>query len=176
MRRESSQKCTAIALGWAVGGSVLVLAVGWIWAAAAREQFWTGTEGVLIVLVAGLVVASLKLSLTRTVCEVAESGVIIHRAFGSSAILYPSITRIDRVSRVGENRHEMVRITFRRAGAMRFVVVRAANPEILAAEIVARCPHLKSGSARRTTRDRSFATAEKFLRAGGRGPAPEERY
>jgi hypothetical protein len=176
MRTEASQKCTAIALGWAVGGSMLVLGVGWVWAAAAREEFWTGAEGVLIVLVASLVVASLKLALARTGCEVAESAVVIHRAFGSSAILYPSITRVDRVSRVGGNRRESVRITFRKAGALGFVVVRAVNPEFLAAEIVARCPHLKSGSGRRTTRDRSFGTAEKFLRAGGRGPALEDRY
>jgi hypothetical protein len=72
---------------------MLVLGIGWVWAAAAREEFWTGAEGVLIVLVASLVVASLKLALARTGCEVAESAVVIHRAFGSSAILYPSITR-----------------------------------------------------------------------------------
>ncbi len=72
---------------------MLALGIGWVWAAATREQFRTGTGGVLVVLVAGLVVTSLKLVLARTGCEVAESGVFIHRAFGTSAILYPSILR-----------------------------------------------------------------------------------
>jgi hypothetical protein len=173
MRAEANQKCTAIALGWAVGGSMLALGIGWVWAAATREQFWTSTGGLLVVLVAGLVVTSLKLALARAGCEVAEAGVLIHRPFGTCAILYPSITRVDRVSRVGSDRNEKVRITFRKGGSRQFVIVRAANPEFLAAEIVARCPHLKSGSARRTTRDRSFGAAEKSLWSGNRGPAPE---
>ncbi len=179
MKAEASQKCTAIALGWAVGGSMLALGIGWVWAAATREQFWTSTGGLLVVLVAGLVVTSLKLALTRTGCEVAESAVVIHRAFGTSAILYPAITRVDRVSRVGGDRKARVRITFRKGGARQFVVVRAANPEFLAAEIVARCPRLKPGSARRTTHGRSFGTAGtagKYLHRDGRGSAPDQRH
>lgn len=81
------------------------------------------------------------------------------------------------MSRIGGDRKgKRVRITFRKEGARQFVVVRAANPEFLAAEIVARCPHLKPGSARRTTRGRSFGTAARYLHRDGRGSAPDQRH
>ena len=168
MNSQASHKCSLHALGYALGASFVILLAGWIWLAIDNQDFWATALGVLVPVAAVLVFAWTRLFLAKSGCELREAGLIIHRAFGSIEILYPSVTRVERVRRVSGSRSELVRISFRSGGGSQAVSVRAAYPKLLAADIVTRCPQLKSASPQKISRDPSFRMAEDFIK--GRNP------
>lgn len=176
MSSKACHKCSLHALGYALGASLVILLTGWFWLAIDNQDFWATALGVLVPVATLLVFAWTRLFLAKSGCEIREAGLVIHRAFGSIEILYPSITRVDRVRRVSASRSELVRISFRSGGRKQAVAVRAAHPKLLAADIVKRCPRLKSASPQKTSRDPSFRMAEDFIEGRSRGEPAGERF
>lgn len=164
MNLEASRKCSLLALGYALGASFAVLIVGWIWLTIHKHEFWATAVGILVPVAVAIVFAWTRMFLSRSGCQLSDSGVVIHRAFGSMEILYSSISRVDRVRRVAASQSELVRITFRCGIEQKAVNVRPACTKLFAADIVARCPQLKSASAQKIVRDPTFRKADDFMK------------
>ncbi|WP_193214589.1 hypothetical protein [Luteolibacter marinus] len=177
MKPEALQKLSFLVLRGSLLLALGALVALGIWMAADRQEAWVGFEGLVILILVGGVMATWgKRFLVRSGYEVSDEGLIVHRALGSRMILYPTITRVDRVRRVASARTEMVRVTFRRGCKQEAVKIRVPRPDLLAAEVVRRCPQLKSSSAQKLARDRTFRAAEQLLRGASAPNSPEVDY
>jgi hypothetical protein len=169
MRTEALQKCSNLAFKGALRTSLVAL-VGWgLWATLKHGGFsgWIDTVAIVVALAVLMGLFSRDF-MDRCGFECTATGLVIHRPMGSTTILYPSITRVDRVRRVASGKSEKVRVTFLQGGRRRRVLLTPEDPKAFAQDVAGRCPQLKHSSPVKLKRDRSFRAATEAI-------APEKR-
>lgn len=164
MRTEALQKCSNLAFKGVLRISLVALVIWGLWATLEHGGFpgWIDTVALML----GLAVLLSLLAqdfMARCSFECSATGLVIHRPLGHSTILYPTITRVDRVRRVASGKSEKVRVTFIQGGRRRRVHLTPEDPKSFAQDVAGRCPQLKQSSPVKLKRDRSFRAATEAM-------------
>lgn len=164
MNTESKQKLSALALNGALTYGLGALIVIGFTVASIQHDSPGILSGVLGVVGLSLVVGFFGLKfIAESGYRFSESYIVIARPFGCLHIAYDCISRVDRVTRSNFRKTEVVRITFQQFCRNRVLTITPASPEIVAEELLRRCPRLTSSRHHRLKRDQTFRAAKEII-------------